>query len=90
MVIITKIFLSPKFKIWFAPLFFSGPFCGFYRCGSAAFRIFRGGLSSPRRGWVKTVRTISIILEEVIETYLSLFGKPIPLPPVGPGVKFSA
>ena len=26
---------SPKIKIWFAPMFFSGLFCGFERCGSA-------------------------------------------------------
>jgi len=28
-------------------MFFSGFFCGFERCGSAAFLNFRGGLSSP-------------------------------------------
>ena len=34
---------SPKIKIWFEPMFFSGFFCGFERCGSAAFPNFRGG-----------------------------------------------
>src|SRR3989344_9031654 len=31
-----KKFSSPKIKIWFEPMFFSGFFCGFHRCGSAA------------------------------------------------------
>src|SRR3989344_1304085 len=38
-----KKFSSPKIKIWFEPMFFSGFFCGFERCGSAAFPNFRGG-----------------------------------------------
>src|SRR3989344_3688447 len=42
-----KNFSSPKIKIWFEPMFFSGFFCGFERCGSAAFPNFRGGISSP-------------------------------------------
>ncbi len=29
-----KEFSSPKIKIWFEPMFFSGFFCGFERCGS--------------------------------------------------------
>src|SRR3990167_5941159 len=29
-----KKFSSPKIKIWFEPMFFSGFFCGFERCGS--------------------------------------------------------
>jgi len=44
-------------------MFFFGFFCGFYRCGFAAFLILRGGLSSPRCGGAKTVRTISRILD---------------------------
>ena len=39
-----KKFSSPKIKIWFEPMFFSGFFCGFERCGSAAFPNFRGGI----------------------------------------------
>src|SRR3989344_5872835 len=35
-----KKFSSPKIKIWFEPMFFSGFFCGFERCGSAAFPNF--------------------------------------------------
>ena len=31
-----KNFSPPKIKIWFEPMFFSGFFCGFERCGSAA------------------------------------------------------
>ncbi len=31
-----KKFSPPKIKIWFEPMFFSGFFCGFQRCGSAA------------------------------------------------------
>src|SRR3989338_5275093 len=31
-----KKFSSPKIKIWLEPMFFSGFFCGFHRCGSAA------------------------------------------------------
>ena len=38
-----KKFSSPKIKIWFEPMFFSGFFCGFQRCGSPPFRIFAGG-----------------------------------------------
>ena len=30
-----KKFPSPKIKIWFEPMFFSGLFCGFERCGSS-------------------------------------------------------
>ena len=39
-------FSSPKIKIWFEPMFFYGFFCGFERCGSAAFPNFRGGIFS--------------------------------------------
>src|SRR3989344_2394375 len=38
-----KKFSSPKIKIWFEPMFFSGFFCGFQLCGSPPFRIFAGG-----------------------------------------------
>ena len=56
-----KKFSSPKIKIWFEPMFFSGFFCGFQRCGSAAFTNFRGGTSSPPAA-AKCVRTNSRIL----------------------------
>src|SRR3989338_5221352 len=49
-------FSPPKIKIWFEPMFFSGFFCGFERCGSAAFPNFRGGTSSPPQA-AKCVRT---------------------------------
>src|SRR3989344_328398 len=55
-----KKFSSPKIKIWFEPMFFSGFFCGFQRCGSAAFPNFRGGIFSA-----KCVRTNSRILHQV-------------------------
>ena len=63
-----KKFSSPKIKIWFEPMFLSGFFCGFERCGSAAFpsaswRI-RGGNSSPP-AVAKCVRTNSRILHHV-------------------------
>ena len=32
-----KKFSSPKIKMQFEPMFFSGFFCGFERCGSVAF-----------------------------------------------------
>src|SRR3989338_1234153 len=32
-----KKFSFPRIKIWFAPMFFSGLFCGFQRCDCAAF-----------------------------------------------------
>ena len=51
---------SPKIKIWFEPMFFYGFFCGFERCGSAAFPNFRGGNFSE-----KCVRTIFRILHHV-------------------------
>src|SRR3989339_97826 len=54
-----KKFSSPKIKIWFEPMFFSGFFCGFERCGSAAFPNFRGGIFSE-----KCVRTNSRILHQ--------------------------
>ena len=64
-----KKFSSPKIKIWFEPMFFSGFFCGFERCGSppaprlrragAAFPNFRGGIFSA-----KCVRTNSRILHQ--------------------------
>src|SRR3989338_7922526 len=57
-----KKFSSPKIKIWFEPMFFSGFFCGFERCGSAAFPDFRGGTSSPPAA-AKCVRTNSRILK---------------------------
>src|SRR3989344_588963 len=56
-----KKFSSPKIKKWFEPMFFSGFFCGFERCGSAAFPNFRGGTSSPPQA-AKCVRTNSRIL----------------------------
>ena len=37
-----KNFSSPKIKIWFKPMFFSGFFCGFERCGSAEGGWYRG------------------------------------------------
>jgi len=55
-----KKFSSPKIKIWFEPMFFSGFFCGFERCSSAAFPNFRGGIFSE-----KCVRTNSRILHHV-------------------------
>src|SRR3989338_2268357 len=58
-----KKFSSPKIKIWFEPMFFSGFFCGFERCGSAAFPNFRGGNSLPPRA-AKCVRTNSRILHQ--------------------------
>ena len=66
-----KKFSSPKIKIWFAPMFFSGFFCGFERYGSAAFPNFRGGNSLPCRQAgsppqaAKCVRTNSRILRHV-------------------------
>ena len=53
-------------KIWFEPMFFYGSFCGFERCGSAAFPNFRGGTSSLRacRG-AKCVRTNSRIPHQI-------------------------
>jgi len=59
-----KKFSSPKIKIWFEPMFFYGFFCGFERCGSAAFPNFRGGISSPPQA-AKCVRTNSRILHQV-------------------------
>ncbi len=59
-----KKFSSPKIKIWFEPMFFSGFFCGFERCGSAAFPNFRGGNCSPPQA-AKCVRTNSRILHHV-------------------------
>ena len=45
-----KKFSPPKIKIWFEPMFFSGLFCGFLRCGSADnFKYFFGGLASSVR-----------------------------------------
>src|SRR3989338_10088955 len=55
-----KKFSSPKIKIWFEPMFFYVFFCGFQRCGSAAFPNFRGGNFSE-----KCVRTIFRILHHV-------------------------
>src|SRR3989344_4803 len=62
--LVIKKFSSPKIKIWFEPMFFSGFFCGFERCGSAAFPNFRGGTSSPPQA-AKCVRTIFRILHHV-------------------------
>src|SRR3989344_9533505 len=56
-----KKFSSPKIKIWFEPMFFSGFFYGFERCGSAAFPNFRGGNSPPPQA-AKAVRSISRVL----------------------------
>src|SRR3989338_3500939 len=58
-----KKFSSPKIKIWFEPMFFSGFFCGFERCVSADFPNFRGGNSSPPQA-AKCVRTNSRILPQ--------------------------
>jgi len=58
-----KNFSSLKIKTWFEPMFFSGFFCGFERCGSAAFPNFRGGNSSPPQA-AKCVRTNSRILHQ--------------------------
>ncbi len=44
-------------------MFFFGFFCGFERCGSAAFPNFRGGNSSPPQA-AKCVRTNSRILHQ--------------------------
>src|SRR3990167_9873278 len=44
-------------------MFFVRFFGSFYRCGSAAFQIFRGGLSSPPAA-AKCVRTILSILHQ--------------------------
>jgi len=39
-----KKFSSPKIKIWFEPMFFSGFFCGFgFLKGSDNFKFFFGG-----------------------------------------------
>src|SRR3989338_1820606 len=54
-----KKFSSLKIKIWFEPMFFSGFFCGFERCGSAAFPNFSVGIFSE-----KCVRTNSRILHQ--------------------------
>ena len=56
---VMKKFSSPKIKMWFEPMFFYGFFCGFQRCGSAAFPNFRGGIFSE-----KCVRTNSRILHQ--------------------------
>ena len=58
-----KKFYSPKIKIWFEPMFFSGFFCDFERYGFAAFPNFRGGISSPPQA-AKCVRTIFRILHQ--------------------------
>jgi len=55
-----KKFSSSKIKIWFEPMFFSGFFCGFQRCGSATFPNFRVGIFSE-----KCVRTNLRILHHV-------------------------
>src|SRR3989344_7953979 len=60
-----KKFSSPKIKLGFEPMFFYGFFCGFERCGSAAFQNFRGGTSSPPQA-AKCVRTIFRILQPQI------------------------
>src|SRR3989344_3967967 len=71
-----KKFSSPKIKIWFEPMFFSGFFYGFERCGSppaprlrragAAFPNFRGRISSSATAvGTKCVRTIFRILHHV-------------------------
>src|SRR3989344_4605074 len=61
-----KKFSSPKIKIWFEPMFFSGFFCGFERFGSAAFPNFREGNSSPPQA-AKCVRTNSRILHQKVK-----------------------
>jgi len=57
--LINKKFSSFKIKIWFEPMFFFRFFGSFYRCGSAAFPNFRGGISSSATAvGTKCVRTI--------------------------------
>ena len=63
-----KKFSSPKIKIWFEPMFFSGFFCGFERCGSATFSNFRGGIFSE-----KCVRTIYRILHHKEKVWYNEF-----------------
>ena len=53
-----KIFLSPKFKTWFAPMFFSGLFGGFLRSGFAAPFAFWRGFAAPKARWVRTNSSI--------------------------------
>ena len=67
-----KKFSSHKIKMWFEPMFFSGFFCGFERCGSAAFPNFRGGNSSPPAA-AKCVRTNSRILHHIGNCKLERF-----------------
>src|SRR3989344_1501278 len=74
---------SPQIEIWFEPMFFSGFFCGFERCGSlrlrsvqaAAFPNFCGGIFSE-----KCVRTNSRILHQKGKVKEFWFG-PLPPPP---------
>ena len=77
-----KKFSSPKIKIWFEPMFFSGFFFGFERRDSpptprlrrvgAAFPNFRWGTSLPPQA-VKAVRTNSRILHHVGNCKLERF-----------------
>ncbi|KKT06481.1 MAG: hypothetical protein UV85_C0018G0003 [Candidatus Nomurabacteria bacterium GW2011_GWB1_43_19] len=63
-----KKFSSPKIKIWFEPMFFSGLFCGFERCGSAAFQFWFASLRSATNSYsilgVKTNSRFRILGEE--------------------------
>src|SRR3989344_6051094 len=68
---------SHKIKKWFEPMFFSGFFCGFERCGFAAFPNFRVGTSSPPQA-AKCVRTNSRILHHVGKVKEFWFGPPPP------------
>src|SRR3989344_3958341 len=68
---------SHKIKKWFEPMFFSGFFCGFERCGFAAFPNFRVGTSSPAQA-AKCVRTNSRILHHVGKVKEFWFGAPSP------------
>ncbi|PIR07522.1 hypothetical protein COY65_00590 [Candidatus Jorgensenbacteria bacterium CG_4_10_14_0_8_um_filter_39_13] len=55
-------------------MFFYGSFCGFERCGSAAFPNFRGGISSPPQA-AKNVRTIFNIVHQSLRSKLKIKNK---------------
>ncbi len=57
-----KKFSSPKIKIWFEPMFFSGFFCGFERCGSQPAPSFR------RAGSAFLVRRVRVELTRPLKT----------------------
>ncbi len=68
---IKKFYFLLSIKVWFEPMFFSGSFCDFERCGSAAFPNFRGGNFSPPQA-AKCVRTNLSILYHVGKVNTSL------------------